>query len=1188
MQETQGSKRISLMASKPPSNANKLKLRIFATDKKTMKRNLDEDCDTETGKSKRPSMHKTTTDDDSEYESDELSDEEFDENDLSGDDEIGPAIEEPTMYVHGEGSGAANNSQYTWPEFDESDECDEIGDAIEEEVFFVFGEGSGHDCDVGNNDIKPTEASASSTTTAPVIQSKPMFFFGQAGCLKLSPMKPAVVTVDNSSASNKNNTETESSQESSSLANETITNATNSVALDAKNNSNQENVANNDKTDADETDKGISIVNESSALTIEPKNAHDQSEIEQIKQIESSSKEIITESDTTTNIETPDSNAVVENQSGNDNCSENIESNSSVALANISVQEETIESVREKDEPLTTTSDVLQTESHLLNDKVKESEVNDECQENRESECELTCDDVNLVAKDNESVLENELETNKIDESSENVKETNVLENLSENASENVSENENKSDDRLSDGENEPIAEVKQAVVDPVVSSVAVEDAPIENETSNSSKTDEQTDESKPIADDHEPQADKSAITIESNVDEHAVEENLETIEKQSDDVSLNVLTKESNNEDKTESPQEQNVTESNVQSSLPIDEPNTSEETVQLKAPTPEPEVSQIISPTASESPIKNEIHESNESNEFPHEVPSERITESIIVTKDNEDVAETSVTSIEHSNETLPISNKQPEQESTETLDDQKTVTDVQSTISTSIDIPNEPLADDLTNSKDATTEPIPPQTEAIESDIKESLFVDTSIVAESNVQAQESLAQQSSALESSVSSPLDQPESSNSEPVPVAIKEKRKSIDRIEEASECKKICEAKILEELPQPPVEIDLNAPAVEEKVNEVASTNEAIPKPLDIPQPSKPVEIVESNSETEINRSESSNILDESAIPPTEEVSANSTETSVETRHETSNEETDNQTEATELTETTETIFTKSNLSTENTVEGKIEAAVIEQSPNKDDDISNKVEEDTLVENKEKPQSIEMPVSEVIEKSATETQTAISRTTQLRNRKRRISGEKPRHLSESDDNNDSLIDSPLSQDASSDEEVGGKRIKMRPKLQVRRTTRKSVEQKRNIKDTEWSSDENEMPNAKRATNDVSKACEKVLLSPEKITPKEEESILPASLQEVDKEVKLKTEDTSSSIKEESKDTQQEAEVKQEADEESTEHQSEEEQGKTLKIIVLNRSKMNNFYFSYAESSSWSTGEKEGSKTWPKA
>lgn len=299
-----------------------------------MKRNMEEDSDTPSGKNKRPSMQdKSNDDDDSEFESEEMSDEELD--DISGDedDEVGPAIEEPTMYVQGEGSGAANNCENAlWPNCDESDDESDFGEAIEEAVFYVFGQGRGFDCDVGNNDIETTETPASSTEappppSQPVVQSKPMFFFGQAGCLKLSPMKPAVTT-DNSSGTNKSDTDTESekSQETtmSPIANETNTNDTNSVALDAK----SESIPGNNTTD--ETDKGISAVIKSPALTNIPENnignkieittssSNDQS----TTQIETDESKIDAEqSETTTSVA-----AIVDDKI--ESSKENIESNS--------------------------------------------------------------------------------------------------------------------------------------------------------------------------------------------------------------------------------------------------------------------------------------------------------------------------------------------------------------------------------------------------------------------------------------------------------------------------------------------------------------------------------------------------------------------------------------------------------------------------------------------------------------------------------------------------------------------------------------------------------------------------------------------------------------------------------------------------------------------------------------------
>lgn len=230
--ETQSSKRYSLLASKPPSN--KSKHRIPASDSKarinakiktqswstgSSKRNLDgDDGDREVVKSKRPSMMmggnkrnvasnkynglddgETSDEDGSEDMEDELEEEEEEELSEISDGDVGDEIEEPTLYVRGEGSGKANKSAIPVGDQVQFDDAEEIavGEAIVEDVMYVFGEGLGHDCDVGNNDIKSTtEATTSDIAAAekPLTQpaKKPMFFFGQAGCLKLSPMKTTI------------------------------------------------------------------------------------------------------------------------------------------------------------------------------------------------------------------------------------------------------------------------------------------------------------------------------------------------------------------------------------------------------------------------------------------------------------------------------------------------------------------------------------------------------------------------------------------------------------------------------------------------------------------------------------------------------------------------------------------------------------------------------------------------------------------------------------------------------------------------------------------------------------------------------------------------------------------------------------------------------------------------------------
>lgn len=134
---------------------------------------------------------------------------EEEEEEISGEsgDEVGDEIEEPVMYVRGEGSGKTNKTGNVYNitgSFESDDDNDIIGEAIEEEVILFCGEGSGYDCDVGNNDPK-TEESTSTEAPKPSTAPKPMFFFGQPGCLKLSPMKvssPSKPKTDESGTTN--------------------------------------------------------------------------------------------------------------------------------------------------------------------------------------------------------------------------------------------------------------------------------------------------------------------------------------------------------------------------------------------------------------------------------------------------------------------------------------------------------------------------------------------------------------------------------------------------------------------------------------------------------------------------------------------------------------------------------------------------------------------------------------------------------------------------------------------------------------------------------------------------------------------------------------------------------------------------------------------------------------------------
>ncbi|XP_031624515.1 titin homolog isoform X2 [Contarinia nasturtii] len=1082
--ETQGSKRISLMASKPPSNANKLKLRIFATDTKTTKRSLDDDSDTAGSKNKRPAMQdkKNGEDDDSEFDSEEMSDEELDESGNEG--SIGQAIEEPTMYVQGEGSGTDNNCENTMWLDCYNDECDDndVGESIEEEIIYVFGEGSGRDCDVGNNDIKSTETPPSSSATTappqPVVQSKPMFFFGTAGCLKLSPMKP-VVTAEDSSATheNKNDIENEKCQESSSssIANESSTNDTNSIALDAKSEcSAPENTANS----TDETDKGISINNETVAiLANEPQNnVGDKIDSTSTSKNDSTTNENKTQIEATTHADeqlnvTASSESSSAATIANESSKENIESNSSVALAKISVQES--ESIEE--ESLPTTSTVLQIESDLLsNDR-----ENDSCLEKQWPEPRVPNDKV---------AIENQSE-NKLNESSEIVNETNDLANKSE------LENDNQSS--VSQFENEPSGE--QAIEFPTSKTDVIAEI---NEPS------EQVQETNDLTE-----------RIESDVTPLVEEE----VPQKTENECSNVVDNESNNQVKTDSPNEQNAIDSEPIGKLsPVQE--TSEQSVSNVIEETECKELENNPPTSIETPI--ELPKQIE-NTIQDETPSEQTAE-LIEAEETPKQPEVTSAPIESHNEQPPLSHESIEQQIEEQSEEriESPSTPIESVVNES---PKTPLNEIDHEEPELEPEPISNETidsESIPSDIIES----TSIACEPEAIEQNKSEKEVVSIEVSDLVSESQPEQSKSEDaledqnvaepqtttttelMPVPVIEKRKSIDQIEEASERKKICEEKVTEEFEQPPT-------LEEEKPIEIPSISQL--EPCVSNSAEEYAEITDKNeiAQSDFNAAEVPNQLEATKslgevtliASNKEESSTDSVETKVDIWHETSK---------IDQADLPDKVLVAS-------VVSEVPAIVSEKEPVS---IETNVETTEVTETQE---SVSIVQKDQKEEDATQN----TRSAQLRNRKRRISGEKARHSSESDDNNDALIESPLSQDASSDEEVGGKRIKMRPKT-VKRTLRKSVEQKRNIKDTDWSSDENEKPNAKRATNDISKQTENILPSPEqnapdvkekKPSPIKEESVGPAE---------KKVEAPSAS---------EETKIKAEEPEEPAEHQSDEEQ-----------------------------------------
>lgn len=1089
-----------MLASKPPSNVNKLKLRIFSSDKKTNKRILDEDSDTLASRSKRPSVKKDTTEEESEYDTDESSDEDLDEND-SEDDEVGPAIEEPTLYVQGEGSGAANNCEsILWPEYGDqyNDDDDNVGEAIEDEVFYVIGEGSGRDCDVGNNDTTETETPGSSTSAPPpVVPKKPMFFFGQAGCLKLSPMKP-VLTTDNSSESTASNNDAEDIAKnpepplSESAA--ATTNDKNSVALDANNDSKLEHAANNDdKIDTDETDKGISANIEPSALTSVPQNNVDDKR--KLEQSAPPSSNETAANETAANIELNDTNKTNETNviaemeptlvaASSETVAENkeiIESNSSVALKNISVQEEENENVEQ--ESLPTISEKLRTDSHSSNNSIKECGISNNCKETKLSESDLANDDI----------IENEPQPDPKPENTTN--ESSKIVNES---------NENQSS--LSQAVCEPSAKADDTLT------FVSDDVAIENQTPISSENSEIVNETNVC--DREQESEDLITSFENNVDTSLVEKDHEG-ESVPHEKSTTLDKKESNNEVKTEIASEQEINEPGASDiSLPVQE-------------TESVEITPVVQPSDLPESIDNIP-------ELSDPLPEESIT---VDTSALHEAPETSATA---DNEPLSLTKNKTEQASSKLIESASapihTVTNEPlPTIeieSVPVEhVPNEPLPSEI-----ETTEPIPIETapsaslsdesEPVNSDNKEDSIepelVDAAPVAE--------LEQSTSTERVENQLILEQHEVVTTEVLPVPIKEKRKSIDKIEEPSECKKVCEQKITEE----PVQLV-------KRVTPSISHAEPISKPLDDATTTKSIALAVDDTTSEFQTHKIETAKENAVIVPSkEESSSKSTESIVEIQHELSKID-----EADQLSQEvkSETSILKSDVLPV--------INVLNSSSNTEVKVARSEQPIPAAQEIETKPSNETPAINPKDASPILAQKGSSSSVQLRNRKRRISVEKTRHLSESDDNIDSLIDSPLSQDASSDDEVGGKRIKMRPKVQVRRTTRKSIEHKRNVKDTDWSSDENEMPNAKRATSDVPKAAENVSQSPEKETIKMDDSKPPVKVEIVSEE---KPELKAGNESVESPSAIDETKVKEEK--EQADQKSDDEHGKSYKIFEM--------------------------------
>ncbi|EDW75546.1 uncharacterized protein Dwil_GK23758 [Drosophila willistoni] len=117
-------------------------------------------------------------------------DEEDDDAEDDEDDNVGEAIEEPPMKIFGQGSGKDCDGSNLFLHYTDDNDIEEspVGEAIEEPVHYVQGLGNGASCLVGNEKNESSEDAASAAAT-PSTEPKATFFFGEPGCLKLSPIK---------------------------------------------------------------------------------------------------------------------------------------------------------------------------------------------------------------------------------------------------------------------------------------------------------------------------------------------------------------------------------------------------------------------------------------------------------------------------------------------------------------------------------------------------------------------------------------------------------------------------------------------------------------------------------------------------------------------------------------------------------------------------------------------------------------------------------------------------------------------------------------------------------------------------------------------------------------------------------------------------------------------------------------
>lgn len=1020
------------MASKPPSN--KLKLRVCGDGSKTSGKRRRGSDPQSSNKPKRPTLlssksKKSTTESDEESlsDDDDESDEEQGDESSDGDDdseEVGSAIEEPTMYVHGVGSGKANKCENSthWPELDDEYDQDFIGEVIEEMTMYVYGDGSGHDCDVGNEDPKATESNATNTTETEPVATKPMFFFGQAGCLKLSPMmKPATPPITSVTS------DSESPKKSETLPNEESSTST-PINPDASSKSDLPASSNNHGTDETDKASATNTADTIAATESQPNIDENKSDISlEQRSPDVDDKTPSTNDDNKMSSNTTESNAT--SIAGNDATAaheNSIDKHIADGSNNVNADGEPLNATESNVEPLSN-SEILSDKLESYCSEALENEPVQECGATNEMAITPTTsslsDSISNATQpdfsdksDQLTIEETKGADNQVNESVPTENDCIAAENECKASQELVSDN--RKEESFSESSSEPVDNV--LVV---------------------SKDDDQVNATNAVG---------STLENGANV---PTESQISSESEKS--VSVAAETKNDNNEG-GEAPSESGATYEKVESVENMEENGPSEiedcENVEkLSEPAAKIQAEASFSQTVEGNlqvnanaielePIMSSTTETNEQQVEPDDlsIPSTCGKKSESSRKDGGErtSSETHVEN-ERGDEVSSASTETPSQLTTGA----NPITTGKNDDETRIEPSNDNNIIERKKKRDKS------------SDILVSSYA-SEVVSEHLPTAQEKLSTSPDALIAAVeNSIIVQPcEIPKPEPSKVckesvlakaaAVSEKRKSADDIEEPFVCKKVY---VCGEDGEHAGSTLTNT--IEPKESTSSGTLSEVQKECAV------------NVATEEPQTKLSLKATDPIKPIVEEVKEDFPEIPS-TSHETPSDQAD--------------IKQKSGIS---------------------DRIRR--QRDTVPPIKCDAKSVKKPVSKTSTPS-----TETSATPQLRNRKRRISGPKARLSSESEnDIFDPAAESPLSQDANSDDEVGGKRIKMRGR-NIQRNARETVEQKRNIKDTDWSSDDNLKPNAKRATNQATDETaavahakvEEPVTVPVKIFQAEDESI----------------------------------------------------------------------------------------------